>query len=202
MTNLVTGLLPIVLPSDWMKISVGSVIGAVQLKDLKDYFGDGNGSNEDTLQTEDITIPDDTTVYKDSPTEQTIQLDITPIGANQKITVKDVSGNDALTSVTYDPKLRQLILIGKTAGVNASVQLDWGTGNKTFTFPVVEYQKLHPNLVLTQVKQDLSNTEYDNDGLQFTSREDGGYGQLTVTGISGFNLSDFTIDYIVKVIAL
>lgn len=85
MTNYVTGYLPTVPPKDWMKIAVGGVLGAVQLKDLKDYVGQANNGNTTTIKLSDVTIPSDSVIYKDAPTSSNIQLNFSPLGANEDV---------------------------------------------------------------------------------------------------------------------
>lgn len=202
MTNYVTGYLPTVPPKDWMKIAVGGVLGAVQLKDLKDYVGQANsGNNVSKIKLTDVTVPSNTVIYKDAPNPSNIQLNFSPIGANEVVTVTDVSNPTALNGISYDNSTRQITTTGQYAGRNATIRVTWASGTKDISIPVELYQSggstqvLHPDLVLNPNPQALTSTDFDNNGLTFTSREDGSYGGGTVTAISGQNLSDFTIDY-------
>lgn len=204
MTNYVTGYLPTVPPKDWMKIAVGGVLGAVQLKDLKDYVGQANNGNTTTIKLSDVTIPSDSVIYKDAPTSSNIQLNFSPLGANEDVTVTDVSNPTALNDISYDKATRLITTTGQYAGRNATIRVTWSGGTKDFTIPVQLYQSgngggntqvLHPDLVLNPSPQTLTSSEFDTNGLAFTSREDGSYGGGEVTAISGQNLSDFTIDY-------
>lgn len=204
MTNYVTGYLPTVPPKDWMKIAVGGVLGAVQLNDLKDYVGQANNGNTTTIKLSDVTIPSDSVIYKDAPTSSNIQLNFSPLGANEDVTVTDVSNPTALNDISYDKATRLITTTGQYAGRNATIRVTWSGGTKDFTIPVQLYQSgngggntqvLHPDLVLNPTPQTLTSSEFDTNGLAFTSREDGSYGGGEVTGISGINLSDVTVDY-------
>lgn len=202
MTNYVTGYLPTVPPKDWMKIAVGGVLGAVQLKDLKDYVGQANsGNNTSKIKLTDVTVPSNTVIYKDAPNPTNIQLDFSPIGANEEVTVTDVSNPTALNDISYDNSTRKITTTGQYAGRNATIRITWASGTKDISIPVELYQSggstqvLHPDLTLEPTPQTLSTSEFDTNGLTFTSREDGSYGGGTVTGISGINLSDVTVDY-------
>lgn len=161
MTNYVTGYLPTVPPKDWMKIAVGGVLGAVQLKDLKDYVGQANsGNNVSKIKLTDVTVPSNTVIYKDAPNPSNIQLNFSPIGANEDVTVTDVSNPTALNGISYDNSTRQITTTGQYAGRNATIRVTWASGTKDISIPVELYQSggsnnsgngntqvLHPNLV-------------------------------------------------------
>lgn len=202
MTNYVTGYLPTVPPKDWMKIAVGGVLGAVQLKDLKDYVGQANSGNDiSKIKLTDVTVPMNTVIYKDAPNPTNIQLNFNPIGANEEVTVSDVSYPTALNGISYDNSTRIITTTGQYAGRNSTIRISWSSGTKDISIPVELYksggstQVLHPDLTLEPIPQTLSTSEFDKNGLTFTSRESGGYGAGTVTSISGINLSDVTINY-------
>lgn len=194
MTNYVTGKLPVVDPTDEMKIAVGSLIASIQLKDLKDYIG----STGDSIELEDVTIPDDLVIYKDSPDPQYIPFTFKPIGASESVIVTDISTNGALSSLSYDVASRTATVEPHYAGREATILVKWGKGTKQFNIPVQEVnggQNTHPDWALNALYSDLTVSDYETKGLQMTSREAGAYGGGVVTEISNSSLDDFTIDY-------
>jgi hypothetical protein len=208
MTNYVTGYLPTVEPKDWMKIAVGGVLGAVQLKDLKSFVGASGGSNANTIQLSDVTIPSDTVIYTDDASGSTFQLTFNPIGANENVTVKDISTNNALTSATYNASTRTVNAVGKTSGENSTILVSWGTGSKQFTIPVKTKNNngsdQTTDWAVNASPQSLSSSDFDSNGLTMTSRQSGSYGdakvsKITITPTNGSetteSLDNYTFDY-------
>ena len=67
------------------------------------------------------------------------QLIVTPSGANQAITVTDVSKNNALQYLEYDAATRTISTRGQYTGRDATILVEWNGGSKQFTIPVQLY---------------------------------------------------------------
>ncbi|WP_151777300.1 hypothetical protein [Acinetobacter brisouii] len=97
------------------------------------------GSDSSLIQITDVNIYPNTVILKDAPNETKIQLIVTPSGANQAITVTDVSENNALQYLEYDAATRTISTRGQYAGRDATILVEWNGGSKQFTIPVQLY---------------------------------------------------------------
>jgi hypothetical protein len=95
--------------------------------------------SSDLIQITDVNIYPNTVILKDAPNETKIQLIVTPSGANQAITVTDVSENNALQYLEYDAATRTISTLGQYAGRDATILVEWNGGSKQFTIPVQLY---------------------------------------------------------------
>lgn len=96
-------------------------------------------TGSDLIQITDVNIYPNTVILKDAPNETKIQLIVTPSGANQAITVTDVSENNALQYLEYDAATRTISTRGQYAGRDATILVEWNGGSKQFTIPVQLY---------------------------------------------------------------
>ncbi|WP_374254363.1 hypothetical protein [Acinetobacter brisouii] len=96
-------------------------------------------TGSDLIQITDVNIYPNTVILKDAPNETKIQLIVTPSGANQAITVTDVSENNALQYLEYDAATRTISTLGQYAGRDATILVEWNGGSKQFTIPVQLY---------------------------------------------------------------
>lgn len=125
-------------------VAVEKLGGVIQVdpKDQTPTPTEDNSTNQqDTNLTPitDITIAADSAIYKDAPTASEIALNITPSNGNQKITVTDVSTNNALVSLAYDANTKKVTAVGQYAYRDASILVEWPNGKKQFDIPVKLY---------------------------------------------------------------
>ena len=95
--------------------------------------------SSDLIQITDVNIDPNAVILKDAPNETKIQLIVTPSGANQAITVTDVSENNALQYLEYDAATRTISTRGQYTGRDATILVEWNGGSKQFTIPVQLY---------------------------------------------------------------
>ena len=92
--------------------------------------------SSDLIQITDVNIAAGTVIYN---VQTSIPLVISPTGANQEITVTDISGNDALFDLEYDAATRTISTRGQYTGRDATILVEWNGGSKQFTIPVQLY---------------------------------------------------------------